>query len=104
MFSNYIYTDRYHTHSTPHRKMAFITSAIEDILSFDCLGERIDFYALQRDIKNRIKRKSILFFIGDFIGSTPYLHSLSKKYEIIAIIVRDRLEDDPKNIRLYPCY
>ena len=94
-FSNYIYSPHYKTHLRESKKQTYLRQGVEDILSVNPLGSKIDLVQVQKDLQNRIKKKSVLFFIGDFIGYEPYLHALSRKHEVIALIVRDRLEEDP---------
>ncbi len=59
------------------------------------LGKNIDFKKLETYLIGNIKRKSIIFLIGDFL-EMPSLRFLSAKHEIYAVIVRDRFEEDLK--------
>ena len=44
-----------------------------------------------------MKKKSIIFIIGDFFSINNLdLRILSKKHEVVAIIVRDRFEENPE--------
>jgi len=40
----------------------------------------------------RLKRKSLIFLVGDFF-SLPDLEVMSKKHEVVALVVRDRHEE-----------
>jgi uncharacterized protein (DUF58 family) len=77
------------------KNIGAVGKALELLLKSDPLGERVDYQNLQRVLLSSIKRRSILFLIGDFVGFEGDLKLLSKKFEVIAIIVRDRLEEDP---------
>jgi len=44
-----------------------------------------------------VKRKSIIFVLGDFFGDFDF-KLLSKKHEVIAIITRDKLEENPPKL------
>jgi uncharacterized protein (DUF58 family) len=99
-FSSYIYAPNYHSHTKPSRKSVYLKKTINDILSINPLGNSINIKEIQDDIHKRVKKKSILFFIGDFVTDDLNLHLLSKKHEVIALIIRDRLEENPKNLGL----
>jgi hypothetical protein len=42
-----------------------------------------------------LKRKSLIVIIGDFF-EIPELRLLAKKHEVVAVVVRDRLEEKPE--------
>ncbi|MDO9206617.1 MAG: DUF58 domain-containing protein, partial [Sulfuricurvum sp.] len=46
-------------------------------------------------LTKRLKRKSLIVIIGDFFES-PELRLLAKKHEVVAVVVRDRLEEKPE--------
>ena len=48
---------------------------------------------LTREILHKIKRRSLLFFIGDFLEPIDFAH-LSRLYELYAIVIRDRAEEE----------
>lgn len=97
-FSNYIYSPDYHSHSKSSRKMVYLRDTLDNMLNLNILGAKINLKDIQKDISNRIKKKSILFFIGDFITDELHMHALSKKHEVIALIVRDKLEEEPYSL------
>jgi len=75
----------------PHAMEGFIyrTGAI------DPLYTKLDYdMALERLFRS-VKRRSLIFLIGDFL-EIPNLGKLSKKHLVHAVIVRDRFEAHPK--------
>jgi len=98
MFSNYIYSPDFHSNTLPSRNIAHLQHTLKTMLDMKLIGNSIKLKDIQKDIQNRIKKKSILFFIGDFITDELHLHALSKKHEVIALIVRDKFEENPQNI------
>ena len=57
------------------------------------LGKSIDYKKLSHYLLGNIKKKSLIFLIGDFL-QLPELKLLSKKHEVYCAIVRDKLEDE----------
>jgi uncharacterized protein (DUF58 family) len=98
MFSRYIYSPNYHSHTKASKSSMNLPKTLNTILDINPIGNTINLHDIQKDIQNRIKRKSILFFIGDFVTDELNLHYLSKKHEVIVIIIRDKLEENPKDL------
>ncbi len=48
---------------------------------------------LVNEILHKIKRRSLLFFIGDFLEPIDFAY-LSRLYELYAIVIRDRAEEE----------
>ncbi len=93
-FSSLIFTDKEEIFLKPTKKIFGVYDGIKKILEFNPLGKSIDYKALVSYIRKRVKRKSIIFLIGDFVGDVD-ISLLSKKHEVISFIVRDRLEENP---------
>ncbi len=92
-FSAGIFTDKMHHFIKPSKKLFFVQKAIEDILSFEPLGKKIKSENLENEIKKYVKKKSIIFLIGDFYEYID-LKKLNTIHEIIVLIVRDRFEEE----------
>ena len=93
-FSSYIFTDRLKSLTKPTKKFHALNQAVEEILNFNPLKEGVDFEEFSKYMLKNIKRRSIVFVLGDFF-EIPNFKRLAKKHEVIALIVRDRLEEDP---------
>ena len=94
LLSSYIFTDRMITYSKPTKKMSFTTKNVAQILEFNPLHQKADYALMVDTLYKRLKRKSLIILIADFF-EIPNLKVLAKKHEIIALIVRDRLEEHP---------
>lgn len=92
-FSSFIFTNSIKKFTSPTKKLIFATKAVEQVLDFSPFGEKVKFDNLEKEIKKYIKRKSIIFLISDFYN-IPKLKKLNTIHEIIALIVRDRAEED----------
>ncbi|PID48152.1 MAG: DUF58 domain-containing protein [Proteobacteria bacterium] len=79
------------------KKEALLYGVVEDILDGDFLGISTGFEEVNEFILKRYKRRSMVVFVGDF-WSIPNLKYLAKKHEALALIVRDKFEEDPKPI------
>jgi len=93
-FSSFIFTNKQEYYHKPSKKLHAVHSIIENILSFDSLKKGIDFEVIANLLYKRLKRKSLIFIVGDFF-EIPNFKLLAKKHEVIAIIVRDKLEENP---------
>jgi len=94
LLSSYIFTDRMISHSKPSKKLHQIQKNVDEILGFEAIGEKLDFKVLSDTLFTRLKRKSLILVIGDFF-EIPDFKLLAKKHEVVALIVRDHLEEKP---------
>jgi len=96
-FSHMIYADRLYHHSKPSKKLFAVNAEVERTLAFEPLGLESDFAGWTRTTFRRLPKKSLLFLISDFVGQVD-LRLLAKKHDVFAIIVRDRFEEDPREL------
>lgn len=94
LLSSYIFTDEMVSNSKPSKKIHKIQKIVDEILNFDALNQQVDFKVIVDTLYKRLKRKSLILLVGDFF-EIPDFSVLSKKHEVIAIIVRDHLEEKP---------
>jgi len=97
LFSHMIFADRLYDLSKPSKKLFSVHKAVEDVIGFDPIGKEGDFSALVETLHNRLKKKSLLFIVSDFVGDID-LKLLSKKHDLFAVMVRDRFEEDPSEL------
>lgn len=57
------------------------------------LGKSINFERLEQYLLEKIKTKSLIFFIGDFL-EMPSFKFLAAKHELYCAIIRDKFEED----------
>ncbi len=94
LLSSYIFTDKMVSHSKPSKKLFQIQKNVSDILEFDALNQKLDLKVVSDTLYKRLRRKSLIIIIGDFF-EIPNFKLLAKKHEVIAVIVRDHLEEKP---------
>lgn len=97
LFSNVIFADKLYNMSKPNKKFFAIQDAVTKIEHFDMLGKRSNYQSFFDTLYRRIKRKSLLFIISDFVGEID-LALLSKKHDVVALIVRDKFEEKPSEL------
>jgi uncharacterized protein (DUF58 family) len=98
-FSSFIANDKFSNITKRSKKLTTVSKMSEEIFNYNALGKSIDYKLLCDEAFKRIKMKSILFFIGDFIDIKDFdLKLLSKKHEIFVIIVRDTFEENPQEL------
>ncbi|RRS30889.1 MAG: hypothetical protein P794_05625 [Epsilonproteobacteria bacterium (ex Lamellibrachia satsuma)] len=97
LFSHMLFSDRLYDLSKPSKKLFSVHKAVEQIVEFNPLGKEGDFKALVETLNNRLKKKALLFIISDFVGDID-LKLLSKKHDVFAVMIRDRFEEDPREL------
>ena len=94
LLSSYIFSDKLESHLKPSKKLFSVHKSVESILNFEALHKRADYKKMADTLFKRLKRKSLVIIIGDFF-EIPDFKVLAKKHEVIAIVVRDLLEEKP---------
>jgi len=94
LLSTHIYADRLYSESKPTKKVSSIRTSVDDILRFDPLNKVANYKYLSESLYKRIRRRSLILIVADFF-ELPDFKLLAKKHEVIAIIVRDKLEENP---------
>jgi uncharacterized protein (DUF58 family) len=93
-FSSYIYTQEIESMIRPTKNIHAVHKAVEHVLDFQPLGHVVDSKGVSKKLFEKIKRRSILFIVGDFFEEFDF-KLLAKKHEVVAIMVRDRFEEHP---------
>jgi len=94
LLSTHIYADKLYAESRPTKKVSSITKNVDEILNFDALNKVADYKLLSETLYKRVRRRSLILVIADYF-EIPDFKLLAKKHEVIAVIVRDRLEENP---------
>lgn len=94
LLSSYIFTDSMISNSKPSKKLHQIQKSTAEILDFNALNQKVDFKVIADTLYKRLRRKSLILVIGDFF-EIPDFKLLARKHEVVAIVVRDILEEKP---------
>ena len=94
LLSSYIFTDEMVSHAKPSKKLSSVQKSVEEILSFDAINKKVDFKFIADTLFKRLNRKSLILIIGDYF-EIPDFRLLARKHEVLSVIVRDHLEENP---------
>ncbi len=94
LLSSYIFTDKMNAHNKPSKKIHQVQKVVSEILDFNALNQQCDFKVLAETLYKRLKRKSLIIVVGDFFD-VPDFKLLARKHEVVAVVVRDHLEENP---------
>lgn len=94
LLSSYIFTDKMESHLKPSKKLFSVHKNVEEIVNFEALNHKADYKVLADTLFKRLKRKSLVIVVGDFF-EIPDFRLLAKKHEVVAVVVRDILEEKP---------
>jgi uncharacterized protein (DUF58 family) len=97
VFSSFVYTNDINSFTKPTKNINAVNSCVKNILEFPALGHKVDLTNFSKTMFERIKRKSIIFVIGDYFGDFDF-KLLAKKHEVVALITRDKLEEHPPEL------
>ncbi|HIP60005.1 MAG TPA: DUF58 domain-containing protein [Campylobacterales bacterium] len=97
VFSSFIFTDKVESYIRPTKNIHAVTKCVTDIYEFDALGKKLDLTQLSKQMYEKIKRKSIIFVLGDFFGDFDF-KLLARKHEVICVMTRDKLEEHPPEL------
>ncbi len=77
----------------PTRNKNIVDINFDKAIETNVLGRKVDFTALTEYLMERVRRKSIILLVGDFL-EMPDFSILASKYELYCAVVRDRAEED----------
>jgi len=79
----------------PSKNLGLVEDTLRYALELNPIGQSFDINSFCHFINSNLRRKSLIFLIGDFYEDVD-LSSISHKNEVYAFIVRDRFEENPK--------
>ena len=77
----------------PSKSKKILDININTALELDILGKSIDYNKLNHYLLGKLKQKSMIFIMGDFL-EIPNFMALGKKHEVYCAVVRDKLEEE----------
>ena len=79
----------------PSKHKGVVDMTIDTAYSLKILGKEIDYKKLNEYLLSKIKKKSLIFIVGDFLEFGDF-RLLGIKHEVNCVVVRDRFEEDLK--------
>ncbi|MFK2823094.1 DUF58 domain-containing protein [Arcobacter sp. YIC-80] len=96
-FTSYIANTSLQLCTRKSKKVFNVNLMAEKIFDYNVLDKNTDYKKVLDDLFKAIHHKSIIFLIGDFFDIQNFdLKLLSCKHEIVALIIRDKFEEEPK--------
>ncbi|MBP6162813.1 MAG: DUF58 domain-containing protein [Aliarcobacter sp.] len=95
-FTSYIANEELNLCTKKSKQIFNVNFMAEQLYSYNVIGKNIDYKKITSELFKVIRHKSMIFLIGDFFEiSNLDLKLLSQKHEVLAIIVRDKFEENP---------
>jgi uncharacterized protein (DUF58 family) len=98
-FASFIATDSLQLITKKSKNIKSVEYMAQTMYHYPVIGKTIEYHTLKDQLFKQVPQKSILFLVGDFLECEDLdLKLLAKKHELIAIVVRDRFEEDPSSL------
>ena len=97
LFTGFAYMQKEVYATPPSKQIYHIEQYSKTLFERPLLGTKIDYSLAIQDLFKRVHKPSLIFIIGDFLEAVD-LSLLAQKHEVIAIIVREKGEEDPKKL------
>ncbi len=95
-FSSFIANTNVNICTKKSKRGFSVNQMTKSILEYQVVGKTVNYPQITTELFKFIKKKSIIFLIGDFFDIEKLdLRLLGKKHEVISIIIRDRFEEKP---------
>lgn len=95
-FSSFIANEKIDLCTKKSKRNFAVNTFCQTVDSYKSIGKKAIYENITSELFKYIKKKAIIFLIGDFFDIEKLdLKLLSKKHEIVAIIVRDKFEESP---------
>ena len=95
-YSSFIANESIETLTKKTKKILTVDAMAEKIYNYKTIGKKVNYTAISEQLFGKIRKKSIIFIIGDFFNTENLnLKLLAKKHEVIAIVIRDKFEEKP---------
>ncbi|TLP40933.1 DUF58 domain-containing protein [Arcobacter arenosus] len=95
-FSSFIANEELQLCTKKSKRNFSVDLMCDKIFNYPSLGQNLSYKNICNELLRKIRKKSIIFLIGDFLNIKDLdLRVLSRKHEIISIILRDPFEENP---------
>ena len=95
-FASYIANDNLELCTKKSKQIFNINLMAEQKYKYNVIGKNINYEKITKELFKSIHHKSMIFLIGDFFDIEKLdLKLICQKHEVIALIVRDKFEENP---------
>ncbi|MDP2078072.1 MAG: DUF58 domain-containing protein [Sulfuricurvum sp.] len=95
LFAHYNFSKDLQDEVRAGKKKFAVSQSVHSVMNASLLNHKADYTAMAQTLYQRLKRRSLIVVIGDFF-EIPDMRLLAKKHEVVAVVVRDRLEEKPQ--------
>ncbi len=95
LFAHYNFSQTLRDEVRAGKKKFAVNESVHSVMDAQLVNHKADYTAMAQTLYKRIKRRSLIVVIGDFF-EIPDMRLLAKKHEVVAVVVRDRLEEKPQ--------
>jgi uncharacterized protein (DUF58 family) len=97
-----LFTGKIEKFVPPRKGRSHVLRIIRDVLSFEPQGKTTDIKGALEYLNNAVKKRSIVFFISDFMdkGYEKILRTVGKRHDFIGIVLNDRREREIPSVGL----
>ncbi|OYZ59565.1 MAG: DUF58 domain-containing protein, partial [Sulfuricurvum sp. 24-42-5] len=95
LFAHYNFSQTLRDEVRVGKKKFAVSQSVDSVMNAQLLNHKADYTAMAQTLYKRLKRRSLIVVIGDFF-EIPDMRLLAKKHEVVAVVVRDRLEEKPQ--------
>ncbi|MDP1783934.1 MAG: DUF58 domain-containing protein [Sulfuricurvum sp.] len=95
VFAHYNFSESIRDEVRAGKKRFAVSESVHAVMNAPLLNHTADYTVMAQTFYKRLKRRSLIVVIGDFF-EIPDMRLLAKKHEVVAIVVRDRLEEKPE--------
>ena len=98
-FNSFIANETLQNITKKSKKIFSVYEMVERLEEYTCIGKSINYELISQELYTQLKKRSIIFILGDFFDIENLdLRLLSKKHEVVAIIIRDKFEENPAQL------
>ncbi len=95
-FESYIANEDVRLNNKKTKAIFGVYSMAEKLIEYKSLNKNLNYKNIINELYKKINKRSLIFLIGDFFDTSELdLKLLNKKHEVIIIIVRDHIEENP---------
>lgn len=94
ILSQYVVQEDITQVTKPSKRQISVHKGVDVVSNLKVLNQPANYKELGTMLMKKLRRKSLVIVVGDFF-EIPNFKVLSKKHEVIAVIVRDTIEENP---------
>ena len=97
LFTGAHYHQKHPSFTPPTKQLFAIETFSRNLYESKTLGTTANYNEAVRDLFARVTKRSLICIVGDFLQEVD-LSLLAQKHEVIALVIRDREEEEPEKL------